>query len=255
MVRPESCHFVNAKYYYVTDTLWRHARRTVSSPHNLILVTEGTLYVEMEGVRYAVNQGEFLYLPHGVESTGYRPSTTHTAFYFVLFKANDSVGFPTHFAVTDMGRVSEMYALLIKRSRDNNYPRQALDMLMRVLFYEVIYQLSHTGERQERTLAESIKKYSRDTAFRNMTIHDVAVHFGFSDDYINRVFTQSEHITLKAYINEVKVKKIEELLISTNTPLKTVAEKLGFSSSAALSKFYKYHTGKTISEYRSKFID
>jgi AraC-like DNA-binding protein len=91
--------------------------------------------------------------------------------------------------------------------------------------------------------------------FRNVTVHDVAIHFGLSDDYINRAFSKSEHITLKAYINKLRVKQIEEYLISTNTSLEVVAKKLSFPNVSALSKFYKYHTGRTITEFRSRFFN
>lgn len=254
MTNIEACSFVAAKYMYITNSMWKHARRTHLSPNNLIYVTEGTLYIEVRGERYAVNKNEFLFLPQGEESIGYRPSTTNTGFYFVLFRTTDSVSLPTHFTVQTPESISELYAMLIKSAYLKNYPQQAVNSLMHCIFYEVNYQLGNNAEPEEKSLAAAIKKYTYDTVFRNTTVHEIAAHFGLSDDYINRVFSRSEHITLKAYMNSKRIKKIEELLISSNTPLKTIADKLGFSSAAALSKFYKYHTGKTISEYREKFL-
>ena len=255
MMNIEACSFVTAKYMYITNSMWKHARRTHLSPNNLIYVTEGTLYIEVMGERYAVSKGEFLFLPQGAESIGYRPSTTNTGFYFVLFRTTDSVSFPTYFTAQSPERISELYAMLIKNAFLNGYPQKALNSLMHCLFYEVDYQLGNNVESEEKSLAAAIKKYSHDTVFRNATVHEIATHFGLSDDYVNRVFSQSEHVTLKAYMNKQRIKKIEELLISSNTPLKTIADKLGFSDAAALSKFYKYHTGKTVSEYRARFLD
>ncbi len=254
----ESCHFINANFFYVTNTLWKHAPRTVTSPNNLVLVTEGVLYIEMNGQRYTVNQGEFLFFPHGVESIGYRPSSVSTGFYCVMFNSPPEFAFPTHFSLYslyDINPIRDLYSLLIKNAARSDYPRKALDSLMHCLFYEITYQINHTDTQGHEPMSESIKKYVAGTMFRNITVNEVAAHFGLSPDHINRVFSQSEHITLKSYINRVRIHRIEELLISTNTSLSTVAKNLGFSNSTSLSKFYKYHTGKTISEYRSKFIN
>lgn len=255
MSKIESCHFINANFFYVTNTLWKHAPRTLTSPNNLLLVTEGILYIEMKGQRYEIKQGEFLFFPHGVESIGYRPSSVSTGFYCVMFNSAPGFDFPTHFSLYDINHVRELYSLLIKNAARSDYPRKAIDALMHCLFYEITYQINHTATQGHETLSDSIKKYVESTMFRNITVNEVAAHFGLSPDHINRVFSQSEHITLKAYINRMRVDRIEELLISTNTSLATVAKKLGFPNSASLSKFYKYHTGKTISEYRSKFIN
>ena len=123
------------------------------------------------------------------------------------------------------------------------------------LFYEIQYQACHTAVYPQKSLSDNIKKYIISTVFRNITVHDIAVHFGLSDDYVTQLFYKYEHITPKAYINQLKIKKIEEYLISTNTSLQAIAKKLSFPNVSALSKFYKYHTGRTITQYRTKFIN
>ena len=87
MSKIESCVFLNANFFYVTNNTWKHAYRATSSPNNLIFVTEGTLYIEVLNVRYEVNKNEFLYLPLGFESIGFRPVNTDTGFFALCLKA------------------------------------------------------------------------------------------------------------------------------------------------------------------------
>ena len=100
-----------------------------------------------------------------------------------------------------------------------------------------------------------MKKYIKDTLHRNLTVEDVAHHFGFSAKHANRLFYSVEHTTVKAYFNTHKIKRIEEYLMSTNLSVGELAEKFGFPNVEALHKYFKYHTGKSIKEFRSKFIN
>ena len=251
----ESCTFINANFFYVTDNTWKHAPRAVSSPNNLILVTEGKLYIEVHGQKYSVSSGNFIYLPHGCESVGYRPSEPHTAFYCIMFKSNSEFSLPTHFTVQSISPVRDIYAQIIQKASQPNYPKEALDALLRCLFYEIEYQISVAVTENNTTLPLALKRYIEASIFRNITVNECAKHFGISANHLNRVFSQSEHINIKAYINQLKIKRIEEYLVSTNTPLSVIAKKLSFPSAASLCKFYTYHTGRTISEYRAKFIN
>lgn len=251
----EACTFKKANFMYIMNSMWKHAPRTPDSRNNLIFVTEGVLYIEMERVQYTVKPGEFLFLPHGVLSIGYRPSGIPTGFFFAIFDAKKPFSIPTHFTLADTTPIRELYMQLIRAAQNADYPRGGVNALLHALLYEVWYQLNCAGPAADNSLAESVKVYLHETVFRNLTVSDVAAHFGFCPDYINRVFTKAEHMTIKAYITHLKIRRIEEYLVSTNTPVKAIAEKLNFPTPSALSKFYKYHTGKTPEEYRAKFIN
>ena len=256
----KSCTFISANFFYNANPLWKHAPRTIYSPNNLILVTEGVLHIMVQDQKYTINQGECLFLPAGIESIGYRPSSAPTAFYCAIFNASPEFHLPTKFLVGDMNIVRDKYVMLIKAAASHNYPKTALNLLLQCLIYETLYQLNNESVAEncvseEGILPTKIKEYINGTLFRNITVQDIADHFGFSVDYIIRVFSLHENITPKAYINHLKIKRIEELLMSTNTSLSVIAKKMGFPNSAMLSKFYKYHTGRTTNEYRSKFIN
>lgn len=255
MQKIESCSLRLANFLHVLNPMWKHAPRIPESQNNLIFVTEGVLYIEMQDVQYTVNPGEFLFLPHGVLSIGYRPSGVPTGFFYAIFEAAAPPTLPAHFTLPDPVPVRELYMQLIRSCHHPDYPRAGIDALLHALLYEVHYQLNHTVPSADNSLAASIKVYLHETVFRNLTVNDVAAHFGFCPDYITRVFSRAEHMTIKAYITQLKIQRIEEYLASANTPVKVIAKKLNFPTPSALSKFYKYHTGKTPEEYRAKFVN
>ena len=58
--------------------------------------------------------------------------------------------------------------------------------------------------------------------------------------------------TIKKYITDLRIRRIEEYLSSANHTIQTTSEDMGFGSASALCKFYKYHTGISPSEYRKQ---
>lgn len=249
----ENCTYYKAQYLYVTNPMWSHAPRTSFSRHNLIFVTDGVLYIEQDGTRYEARAGQCLFLERGHTSTGYRPSGGRTGFYYAIFNCPGSPPpFPRCFTPEEPKNVRELFAQLVSRVGYGDYPRPAMDTLLRSLFYEVLYQ-SGPHPTAATSLGKSIKSYVHGSSHRNITVNDIALHFGFCPDYVSREFYKSEHIHLKKYITDVRIRRIEELLSSANHTIQTTSETMGFQSVSALCKFYKYHTGLSPSEYRRRF--
>ena len=56
-------------FFCVNSPSWQYVKRINSSSHCLIFVIEGTLYMELEGERYAISKNEFLFMPAKKDST------------------------------------------------------------------------------------------------------------------------------------------------------------------------------------------
>lgn len=249
----KGCKYRKARYLYVTNPMWSHAPRTAYSPHNLIFVTEGVMYIEQDGKRLEVREGQCIFLKKGHVSAGYRPSGVNTGFYYVLFDcADDEPAFPHCFTLEDDKNVRELFFQLVSRLEHSDYPEAAMTSLMQSLFYEVLYQ-SRPHAEAVTSLAKSIKAYVYASIHRNITVNDIALHFSLCPDHVSRVFYRSEHIPLKKYITDRRIHRIEEYLSSANHTIQTTSEVMGFQSASALCKFYKYHTGISPTEYRRRF--
>lgn len=76
-------------------------------------------------------------------------------------------------------------------------------------------------------------------------------HTDKSYDLISQFFSEEEGITIEKYVIDQRIKKTRELLSTTELTLYEIAFKLGFSSTAHLSRQFKQHTGITPSDFKS----
>ena len=90
--------------------------------------------------------------------------------------------------------------------------------------------------------------------------YDFPMDFRFSDivvntlhkDYntVSTIFSEMEGITLEKYILTYRIEKAKELLVYTNDTQSDIAYKLGFSSTAHLSKQFKAYSGFNPSHFK-----
>lgn len=74
---------------------------------------------------------------------------------------------------------------------------------------------------------------------------------GYDYSYISSVFTVSQGITIEKYVILQKIEYVKELLSYNELTLSEIADKLNYSSLAALSAQFKNVTGTTPSRYKS----
>jgi hydroxymethylpyrimidine/phosphomethylpyrimidine kinase len=77
-----------------------------------------------------------------------------------------------------------------------------------------------------------------------------AEELNVSARYLGQVTRKIAGRSPKAIIDERIISEISTLLSSTNRPLKDIAQSLGFSSQAHLSRFFKKRKGISPSEYK-----
>ena len=79
-----------------------------------------------------------------------------------------------------------------------------------------------------------------------------AEQLNVSARYLGQVTRRTVNRSPKAIIDERIISEITSLLTSTHRPLKDIAQRLGFSSQAHLSRYFKKHKGCSPSEYLQK---
>ena len=77
-----------------------------------------------------------------------------------------------------------------------------------------------------------------------------AEQLNVSAKYLGQVTRRIANRSPKAIIDDRIITEIVALLTSTNRPLKDIAQRLGFSSQAHLSRFFKKHKGLSPTEYQ-----
>lgn len=127
------------------------------------------------------------------------------------------------------------------------------------LFYDMFDTLKTLGEQVNSRInaferLDEVKQYICDN-YQNpeLSLETIAAQLSISSSYLRKTFRKSSEISIMEYINEVRVKKIAELLVSTEESAKDIAAKCGFYNANYFYTYFKKYYGLSPQVYRNKF--
>lgn len=225
---------------------WIHPDVTINS-WEMILVVSGTVHIQVGDSVYAVKKDGVLLMPPGVRHAGTQVSTG-VSFYWI------------HFTECPLGLLylaqSESYhlTLLLRQTLHfcNALDRNPLacDYLARLVLMELEAQSRKTvGNR----LAHEVASWIRHNVDRPIRTAEVAKYFRYNPDYLNRLFHKEFGVSLKSYIDRMRMERIKGMLLNSRDPVQMVAEQCGFSDYKCFLKFFKRHQHVSPSEFRNTY--
>ena len=225
---------------------WIHPDVVIHS-WEMILVVSGTVHIQVGDTEYAVEKDGVLLMPPGVRHAGTKVSRG-VSFYWI------------HFTECPLGPVylerCESYhlTLLLRQALHFcNAPERnslACDYLSRLVLMELEAQgKKNVGNR----FAYEVASWIRHHADRPLRTTEVAEHFRYNPDYLNRLFHKEFGVGLKSYIDRMRMELIKSRLLNTLEPVQTVAERCGFSDYKYFLKFFKRHQNVSPSEFRNTY--
>ncbi|MBO4534747.1 MAG: helix-turn-helix domain-containing protein, partial [Clostridia bacterium] len=120
--------------------------------------------------------------------------------------------------------------------------RMVLDYAERVRRYRL--------SRASTLLSRRVVGYVLDHLEGPVKVEEIARELGVSRPYLSAQFARDTGKSLTDYILEQKVERARELLRSSEEPLSTVAERLGFSSQSHFCRVFKEQVGLTPARFR-----
>lgn len=84
----------------------------------------------------------------------------------------------------------------------------------------------------------------------NMSVQLIAECVGFTPAYTSRLFRQSTGKSIVDYINDTRIQKARELLVSTNLNVNDIVERTGFTNAQYFHKVFKKTFGVTPNDMR-----
>jgi len=96
----------------------------------------------------------------------------------------------------------------------------------------------------------NIIKYINQNYSSSLTLEEISNTFKLDPSYLCRAFKKSTSYTIVEYINYVRVKHAEQLLIESNETIKNIATLTGFSSQAYFNRIFKNWIQMTPLQYR-----
>ena len=268
-------HYLRSGKFKALSTDWKHEKLPLQIDYELIVITEGTLYIKYMDEEFTVEKGEYLILPPSNSiREGFKKA--YCSFYWLHFTV-DLGAFPARinteespayqragcFLMPQSAPVprSEKIAIQMKQLQDltrNDYPDITLNALTTAIITELYGQLSieQTYEADpigKNQVYSDIVDYVHRNISRNIKISEIADTFGYSPKYLSHLFTEIRGISLKQFIMAQKMETASFYLADSDANISEIAEKLGFSDVHNFSRTFKNLTGLSPSAYRNTY--
>ena len=268
-------HYLRSGKFKALSSDWKHEKIPLQIDYEMIVVTEGTLYIKYMNEEFTVEKGEYLILPPSNSiREGFKKA--YCSFYWLHFTV-DLGAFPARIRIEDAPAYqragcflmpqsalvprSEKIAVQMKQLQDltrNDYPDITLNALTTAIVTELFGQLSaeHTLEADpigKNQIYSDIVDYVHRNISRNIKISEIADSFGYSAKYLSHLFTEIRGISLKQFIMAQKMETASFYLTDSDASISEIAEKLGFSDVHNFSRAFKGATGLSPSIYRNTY--
>ena len=239
---------------FTSRGVWRHPKRTIDSTE-IIAVTKGKLYIALEEKEYCLGEGDVLRIDPDVLHYGTKFSDDEVSFYWVHFVgAAESEMPPVYCRPENFYQIELASRQLLHYFNTERYPRECVDSMLKILLAELNFSNNIRNTKNAKLYAE-IKEWVRINSDISIKVSDVAEHFGYNVDYLNRVFKLHYPQGLKSYIDMKRMDNIKYDLVNGDITLKELSLKYRFNDYKYFLKYFKYHEGISPKDYRKLYYN
>lgn len=96
-----------------------------------------------------------------------------------------------------------------------------------------------------------ILEYFDNNYMKNISLDDMSRNMYISSVYISKVFKEKTGESPINYLINLRLEKAKDLLISTESPVKAIAQSVGYSDAYYFSKLFKKYYGNSPCKFRS----
>lgn len=152
--------------------------------------------------------------------------------------------------------IKNMYEAYIDRG-------SGYEFRVRALFYEILYQLVtvyREDQAKEREIRHSrrldalskITTYMREHYQEDLKLSEVASTFGYSAEYLSRMFRKYAMVNFKTYLQDIRMAYAYRDLLNTDATISQIALEHGFCTSRSFSKEFQKRYGILPSKMREQ---
>ena len=106
------------------------------------------------------------------------------------------------------------------------------------------------AKKRSRSYVEDCKKYIASHIFKKISVSDIADELALNSVYLERIFKESEGISISRYIQKEKINRAQNLLVYSDRSIMEISDYLSFSSQSHFGKVFRQETGMTPRQYR-----
>lgn len=156
-----------------------------------------------------------------------------------------------------MSLITNMYRTY--EQKENGYDLKVLSNFYELMYIMVTRYLDQNVKDAVKIQNHNLNKLSLITDYINqncrqtVTLEKTARVFGYSPEYLSRMFQKYAKITFRDYLHNIRLEYAYRELVNTDTSISEIALNNGFPNSKALTRVFKEKYGMTPSEYRKQY--
>ncbi len=263
-----SCEYVSEDFILVNncgELVEKHSydssRPRGRNDYMIIYVTEGTGYCLAKGEKIPLNAGDIiLWKPNEPLVFGFTGPSRHYWLHFTGIEIENIINylkFPQngHCTIGKSKQLSTLFRNIIFEIQLNrpSTPIMCIGYFMQIMATIQNLLLGDTASVEsinESRILPAINYITRNYA-ANKPLSYYASLCNLSTSHFKALFTKMLNMSPTAYINQLKLAHIKDLLISTDLTIAEIANQMGFNDQLYFSRFFKKHIGITPTEFRN----
>lgn len=255
---------------FIAQPGWRHKTVTNDGDYEIIIMIEGDIHIQIGDDQISLNKKDCLLIPPHIKHSGFKGSSQKSMFYWMHFFPNGEVTssyastletnhyevlIPYVFNINNFERL----AILVRELLDSANDQHPLVLAPHYYISSILIEISHqyiNSVRQNKNPSmrfEMIKNWIRIHSHDKINVGSVATEFHMTPVYLTRLFKEQEQVTTVQFINRVKVKQAEELLLTTDFSIKEIAYELSFNNEKYFLRVFKKINSLTPTQYRNSY--
>lgn len=153
--------------------------------------------------------------------------------------------------------IEDCLCRLLAELYDNNIGSRHIckGLLMRIFhILGTEYEFSLSKEQQKTMnwlVFEEVSEYIRQH-YTSVTIQELVDYFHFQEDYFNRLIKNKTGMTYSAYVQNFRLDKAEQLLLTSSKSIEEIAEAVGYHNKGYFYKIFQKRYGVTPSKFRKQ---
>ncbi|WP_041638265.1 helix-turn-helix domain-containing protein [Anoxybacillus flavithermus] len=226
-------------------------------PHwNIFCIEEGIFEYQVMGQKEEAQFGEIIFCPPNIPLK--RRAVTPLKFHFLRFsfKNIEQYRLPIgKIKILDIERLSSTYShfrsMAFNETELSNKWKAHLiyDLLQLYNMENQLLTIDNQPKIKDPVIAKAIERL-HEQAFTNITIQNVASHFGLSSVQFTRRFQANVGISPSEYLTLLRLRKARTLLLETDYTIDDIASRCGYSNGFYFSRIFSKKMKMSPSNFR-----
>jgi AraC-like DNA-binding protein len=148
-----------------------------------------------------------------------------------------------------MGMQKEIYSSILWEETMDGIKVHLAKLYESVLNYANIQKNA-----KNKDVVTEVKSFIENNLGTDLAIERVAEIFYLSSSHLRKVFKEETGMTIKEYIDDLRIRRAKEMLEDPLIKIGDIAEQVGYLSAQTFTRAFKLATGQAPGEYRAQYI-